>query len=868
MTVAAQTPSASYTANGSTFVFALAAKVLTATDLKVYINSVLQTGGYSVSGVGDAGGVTVSFASPPASGAVVTLKRELPIDRTTDYPFGGTLSSDVLDLDQDRQTMILQQIADEVGRSITLPPGSTASAELPPAESNQVIGWNASGTALENKSPSSVGVVIAGDVGFTPSGSISATNVQAAIEEVAAEAGAAAPLAISIKAAPYNAVGDGTTDDSAAFTAAEASAVKVFYLPAGNYKVNGVTLTKRYYGEGRLFLDGEYYGQEYSSITSGPSSIDAANYGIDGDISHVQVSSHSLSSAARNGLSAFYFNAPTTPFFGRFANYAGNSGIDATLMANVSVGASSVVVNSVPVGLVNGVQFGLTTGANPGSVAETKTVTNVAGNTITFSPVTTNSYVVGDKIAVNIRTMNQHHFSEVNHYGGGDAYCWTGRIAVWGTTNRQPGQKHYFATSTGGVIGGDLYGGAAGVYLTGTEFNLLDTTYLGSSDISAIGQVWSFNRTADARSAISTTLSAGASVGATSISVTSATGFLSSGGTVTITGATGVDTIPVSSVSGTTVNLISSLQHAYSGGASVIYQAQAYRTTLSSGASAGASSIVVANNTGIIAGQSVLTITDGVLYSINTVANVAGTTITLGNTLGATFLAGAVVSIQNETINPYGNTWLGAIYKSEASKSGDAVISAAGKWKSGINLTMADFSAFGQSAVQMKSGQRVYFNSYYAADVAGVALWGNVLGDTYMQHSPIQGTLQTFVGNALVAEASPTAYFFRKPAECVGGVNMPTNAAIWFGGIGSSNYLYHNGSYLYYRAGGVDAIAIDSTNTYISNKPNLNGITNFFNATVSTSATAGGALALPATPYTYLTISINGTNYKVPVYNV
>lgn len=868
MTVPVQGTSSSYTANGITTVFALAAKTYIAADLKVYLNGVLQTGGYTVSGYGNDAGVSVTFSSAPTSGTTVLLRRELELSRTTDYPFGGNLSSDVLDVDQDRQTMMMQQIDADISSAATFPDAYSGSTLMPLPTPETVIGWDSGGWQLINYPLSSAGVVTAADVAFTPSGTISSATVQAAIEEVAAEAGAAAPLAISIKAAPYNAVGDGTTDDSAAFTAAEASAVKVFYLPAGNYKVNGVTMTKRYYGEGRLFLDGEYYGQEYSSITSGPSSIDAANYGIDGDISHVQVSSHSLSAAARNGLSAFYFNAPTTPYFGRFSNFAGNSGIDATIMANISVGATSLVVNAVPGGFINGASIGITNGSNPSGVTETKTITNVTGNTITFTPATTNAYVAGDKVTANLRTMNQHHFSEVNHYGGGDSYCWTGRMAVWGTSNRQPGQKHYFATSTGGVIGGDLYGGAAGVFLTGTEFNLLDTTYLGSSDISAIGQVWSFNRTSDTRAAINTTLSAGASIGATSISVTSATGFLASGGSVTITSATATETIYISSVSGTTVNLLSGLQYAYSAGAAVVYQAQSLRTTLSAVASAGATSISVASASGIVAGASVLTIANGASYSVNTVSNVSGTTITLGNVLGATFSSGASVTVTNETVTPYGNTWIGAVYKSEGTKPVDSAMSVIGKFKTGLNLTVGDFSSFGQAAIQMRSGHRLYFNSYYSADIAGVSLWGNVLGDTYMQHSQQIGTLQTFVGNSLIAEASQTAYFFRKPVECGGGVNMPTNAAIWFGGVGSGSYWYHNGSYLYYRTGGTDVIAIDGTNTYISNKPNLNGVVNFFNPTVSTSATAGVALALPAAPYTYLTISINGTNYKVPVYNV
>lgn len=866
MTVPVQGTSASYTANGITTVFALAAKTYIAADLKVYLNGVLQTGGYTVSGYGNDAGVSVTFSSAPTSGTTVLLRRELELSRTTDYPFGGNLSSDVLDVDQDRQTMMMQQIDADISSAATFPDAYSGSTLMPLPTPETVIGWDSGGSQLINYPLSSAGVVTAADVAFTPSGTISSATVQAAIEEVAAEAGGANAVT-SIKAAPYNAVGDGVTDDSAAFTVAEASAVKVFFLPAGTYKVNGVTLTKRYYGEGRLFLDGEYYGQEYSSITTAPLSVDAGNYGIDGDVSHVQVSSHSLSRAARDGLGAFYFNAPTTPYFGRFSNFAGNSGIDATIVSNISAGATSLVVNAVPGGFINGAQIGITAGSNPVGVTETLTITNITGNTVTFSPATENAYVSGDKVTANLRTMNQYHFSEVNHYGGGDSYCWTGRMAVWGTGNRQPGQKHFFATSTGGIIGGDLFGGEDGVFLTGTEFNLLDTTYLGSSDISAIGQVWSLNRTTDARASIATSLASGASIGATSISVVSATGFLATGGTVTVTGAASSETIYISSVSGTTVNLISGLQYAYSAGATVIYQAQALRTTLSSGASAGASSIAVTSAAGITAGASVLTITNGVLYSVNTVSNVSGTTITLGNALGATFNAGAVVTITNETITPYGNVWSGALYKSDGSKSCDAVVSAVGKWKTGLNLTMADFSAFGQSAIQMKSGQRIYYNSYYSADIGAVSLWGNVLGNTYMQHSAQLNTLQTFVDNTLIAEASSTAYIFRKPVDGQNGVNLPTGGALTFGGVASGSYWYHNGSYLYYRTGGVDAVAITATNTYISNTVNLNGIVNFFNATNTSSASAGGASALPSLPFTYLTISINGTPYKIPVYN-
>ena len=699
-------------------------------------------------------------------------------------------------------------------------------------------------------------------IGVTPTGTVTATNVQNAIAQLASGGVSSAVTTIT----SFGGVGDGVTENATAFIAAEASSAAKIFLPNGTYKVTSVPLTKEYYGDGRILLDGVYYGQTYSNITTAPVSTNINNYGIDGDITHVDVQSNVLGNV-RNGLTQFYFNAPTTPEFKRFSTYAGHSGIDALFATNASAGATSFTVNSVPTDCTIGTSLGLSNGANPVGYAETVTVTNVVGNVISITPALANSYVIGDKVAVHIRTMNQQEFSEVNHYGGGDSYCWTGRMAVWNTTNSQSGQTHMYAKATGGIIGGDLYGGKDGVYLTSTEFNMLDTTYLGNSNISAISHVNSFQRTTDPRSSITTTLSAGASIGASSVSVTSATGMLSSGGTITIIGSTTSETKYISSVSGTTVNLTVPLTYSYSSGATVIYQSQGYRTTLSSGASAGATSIVVGSNTGIVAGDSVITITDGKVYSGNTVANVVGTTITLANVLQNTFSAGAAVVVQNSTTNPYGTTWIGALYKSEATKAGDAIISGIGKWKTGINFTMADFSSFSQAAVQLAAGQRIYFNSYYGADVAKNSLWGNVAGDTYISVNPQLGSLQTWCGGSLIAETDGTYQYFRKHASMTAGGSVAPGQSFKFDGPVGTNYFWHNGSYLYYTTASTNVFAINATDTFISNRPNLNGIVNFFNSTTSFTASSGSA-SLPANPYTFLVISINGTNYKVPVYNV
>ncbi len=58
----------------------------------------------------------------------------------------------------------------------------------------------------------------------------------------------------SISVKDFGAVGDGTTDDSAAFTAALASVASLVYIPAGTYNIKNIVipLNKRVYGDGKF----------------------------------------------------------------------------------------------------------------------------------------------------------------------------------------------------------------------------------------------------------------------------------------------------------------------------------------------------------------------------------------------------------------------------------------------------------------------------------------------------------------------------------------------------------------------------------------------------------------------------------------
>ncbi len=77
----------------------------------------------------------------------------MPIERTTDFQEGGTLRADVLNDELDKQTAFIQQIADNINRSMILPPYATTSSlnlTLPYPEAGKTVVWNNDGTNLEN----------------------------------------------------------------------------------------------------------------------------------------------------------------------------------------------------------------------------------------------------------------------------------------------------------------------------------------------------------------------------------------------------------------------------------------------------------------------------------------------------------------------------------------------------------------------------------------------------------------------------------------------------------------------------------------------------------------------------------------------
>ena len=114
----AVTPRVQYTGNGVTTVFPYEFAIFDESDMVVYLGDEVQESGYSVSGAGQTEGGNVTFDTAPDDGVVITLYRNIPIERITDFQEGGTFRPKNLNDEFDRQTAFLQQVNEALSRSV------------------------------------------------------------------------------------------------------------------------------------------------------------------------------------------------------------------------------------------------------------------------------------------------------------------------------------------------------------------------------------------------------------------------------------------------------------------------------------------------------------------------------------------------------------------------------------------------------------------------------------------------------------------------------------------------------------------------------------------------------------------------------
>lgn len=179
-----------------------------------------------------------------AAGYTLVIASKLENLQPADLTNQGGFYPKVINNALDRLTILIQQLAETVSRSlkmaITTPPG--VKSELPSPAPYALIGWNAEGNGFQNTDPT-YSTALATDLASEDDGK-GASLVAFAVDRAYSPGTVGAALCdrgVSVKDFPFFAKGDGIQDDTAAIQAALDTGRSIF-IPEGTYVVSG-TLT-------------------------------------------------------------------------------------------------------------------------------------------------------------------------------------------------------------------------------------------------------------------------------------------------------------------------------------------------------------------------------------------------------------------------------------------------------------------------------------------------------------------------------------------------------------------------------------------------------------------------------------------------
>lgn len=196
-------------------------EVLEETDVAIYQDEELLvlTTDYSVTINSDGSGSVTTVAT--MTGSTVTIIGARPYERITDFSTGGDFRATTVNDELDSLQIQILQLLEKFDRTFKLADFTTFDGDLtlPSPGAGEFVRWNAAGTALETASLDDVGD------SFLQSGT------GAVSRSWTAKVGEWA----SVK--DFAAVGDGSTDDSDAFTAALAIGGRI-RVPAGTYRID------------------------------------------------------------------------------------------------------------------------------------------------------------------------------------------------------------------------------------------------------------------------------------------------------------------------------------------------------------------------------------------------------------------------------------------------------------------------------------------------------------------------------------------------------------------------------------------------------------------------------------------------------
>lgn len=155
MTLSTLTQRNEYLGTGALATFPYTFKILTSTDLQVYVGGVLKTLSthYTVTGAGVAGGGNVVFTvgNLPASAAEIVIVRAVPQTQETDLAEGAKFPAETLEGAIDKTVMLTQDLREKLARTPGLPITSTKkNLSLPEPAAGALLKTKTDLTGYEN----------------------------------------------------------------------------------------------------------------------------------------------------------------------------------------------------------------------------------------------------------------------------------------------------------------------------------------------------------------------------------------------------------------------------------------------------------------------------------------------------------------------------------------------------------------------------------------------------------------------------------------------------------------------------------------------------------------------------------------------
>jgi hypothetical protein len=173
MTITALPSRNEYTATAGQTLFSYTFKIFESTDLNVYVTPAGQDAddvadivmGYSVTGLGDEDGGTITLVVAVSVGDLVTIVSDIPENRTTDYQRNGDFRPVTVNADFDRVVSLTKQIDEKVNRSLITQESQQGAKPLtlPEPEALDFLRWKADLSGLENVDPVAVDTIVQGD---------------------------------------------------------------------------------------------------------------------------------------------------------------------------------------------------------------------------------------------------------------------------------------------------------------------------------------------------------------------------------------------------------------------------------------------------------------------------------------------------------------------------------------------------------------------------------------------------------------------------------------------------------------------------------------------------------------------------------